>query len=264
MALLFPLSVLLLVSAAPLVAASGPEDAVIQSAIPWFDTDGNRMYAGGANMYYENGIYYLIGEGKKVFSDCSACFNLYSTSDLTNWKFEGCALNNSAIVAPQPGTPYYRMERPKIFKCPSTQRYVMWFHCDTPGFGMQSVGVLTSDSVTGPYEFASPCFQPDGQKSYDMGTFVDVDGDGKAYLIRSVNNQFAGISQMNDACTNVTGIISSGPDMVSAVYEACRLACGGRQAGRWRSLVDRRSIFARRSAASSNFCRLGGAFGGRL
>ena len=67
-----------------------------------------------------------------------------------------------------------------------------------PSFGIQSVGVLTAPAVTGPYTFAAPCFQPDGQKSYDMGTFVDATGDGKAYLIRSVANQFAGVSQMTD------------------------------------------------------------------
>ena len=61
---------------------------------------------------------------------------------------------------------------------------------------MRSVGVLTADTVTGPYTFASPCFRPDGLDSYDMGTFVDVTGDGRAYLIRSVENKFAGISQV--------------------------------------------------------------------
>lgn len=37
---------------------------------------------------------------------------------------------------------------------------------------------------------------------------VDPMGDGKMYLVRSVYNSYAGISQMNDDCTNVTGIIS--------------------------------------------------------
>lgn len=107
------------------------------------------------------------------------------------------------------------MERPKIFKCPGTSKYTMWFHCDTDNFSMKSVGVLTSDSVTGPYSFVAPCFRPDGQDSYDMGTFVDDRGDGHAYLIRSVRNQFAGISQLTDNCWNTTaaGIISQGPDM---------------------------------------------------
>lgn len=33
------------------------------------------------------------------------------------------------------------------------------------------------------------------------------------YLMRSVENNFAGVSQMTDDCLNVTGIVSSGPHM---------------------------------------------------
>lgn len=76
----------------------------------------------------------MVGEGNKTFSDCSECFNMYSSGDLQNWKFEGCVLNNSDIrqAAPAPfnnvtAYPFYRMERPKVFKCPGTGKYVMWF-----------------------------------------------------------------------------------------------------------------------------------------
>jgi len=41
-----------------------------------------------------------------------------------------------------------------------------------------------------------------------MGTFVDSEGDGRAYLVRSVKNQFAGISQFDDECLKTTGIVS--------------------------------------------------------
>lgn len=37
---------------------------------PMYDTRGKRIYAGGANLYVEGGVYYLIGEGEKVYSDC--------------------------------------------------------------------------------------------------------------------------------------------------------------------------------------------------
>ena len=203
-----------IIAFAAAVIAQGPETSIIRSGVPWFDTNGDRVYAGGANMYFENGVYWLIGEGKKVLSDCSQCFNLYNSTDLVTWKFVSCILNNKDIVAPvQPSQGYFRMERPKILKCPGTGKYVMWFHCDTPSFSIQSVGVLTADRVDGPYSFAAPCFQPDGQPSYDMGTFVDAHGTGKGYLIRSVRNRFAGISRMTDDCLNVTGITSSGPNM---------------------------------------------------
>jgi len=79
---------------------------------------------------------------------------------------------------------------------------------------MTSVGVLTAPAVTGPYTFASKCFQPDGRASYDMGVFVDdarmPGGDGRAYLVRSVENSFAGISGFDDECLTVTGLVSGG------------------------------------------------------
>ena len=64
------------------------DKTVIRSGVAWFDTAGDRMYAGGANLYFENGVYYLVGEGQKVHADCSECFNLYSSKDLGNWTFE--------------------------------------------------------------------------------------------------------------------------------------------------------------------------------
>jgi hypothetical protein len=70
---------------AALCAAQSPETGVIRPGQAWFDTDGNRMYAGGANLYEENGVFYLVGEGNKTMSDCSECFNLYSSKDLQTW-----------------------------------------------------------------------------------------------------------------------------------------------------------------------------------
>jgi hypothetical protein len=204
---------------AALVLALAPEDAVIRSGVAWFDTAGERIYAGGANMVLEGGLFFLVGEGKKVVAgDNSACFNFYSSPDLQAWTNLGCILNNTDIKSPPQWSYPYRMERPKIFKCPGAtlRPWRLVFHCDSPSFSMTSIGILTSDSITGPYSFSSPCFKPDGQPSYDMGTFVDsfrAGADGKAYLIRSVRNQFAGISAFNDDCTNTTGIVSQGPDM---------------------------------------------------
>lgn len=53
-------------AAVALTTAQKPEDAVIRSGVAWTDTDGNRMYAGGANLVLDGNTYYLIGEGKKV------------------------------------------------------------------------------------------------------------------------------------------------------------------------------------------------------
>ena len=180
-----------LVSAAPLahpassvnVSTGNPETAIITPGVAWFDTEGNRIYAGGANLIEENGLFYLVGESEKVLGsnpadpDLSECFNLYVSEDLASWKNLGCILWNQDIIADQPGQPNYRMERPKIFQCPTSGSWMLWFHCDTPNFSLSSVGVLEADQITGPYKFTQPCFKPDGFDSYDMGVFVDTDGD---------------------------------------------------------------------------------------
>ena len=76
---------------------------------------------------------------------------------------------------------------------------------------MGMVGVCTSDTVAGDYSFVSG-FQPDGQRSLDMGLFQDPgSSDGAAYLVRSVDNKFAGISRLRDDYLQTTGIISKGP-----------------------------------------------------
>jgi hypothetical protein len=78
---------------------------------------------------------------------------------------------------------------------------------DTASFSIQSVGVATAPAVTGPWTFQS-CFKPDGQASYDMGTYVEG---ADAYLVRSVGNNFAGISKLTPDWLGTTGIISRGP-----------------------------------------------------
>ena len=84
----------------------------------------------------------------------------------------------------------------------------MYFHLDSNGFKMGMVGVCTCDTIAGKYKFVSG-FQPDGQRSLDMGLFQDTDG--TAYLIRSVNNAYAGFSKLSADYLKPMGIISKGP-----------------------------------------------------
>jgi len=55
-------------AAAAAALAQDPSTSIIRPGVAWLDTDGNRIYAGGANIYEEAGTFYLIGEGKKVVS----------------------------------------------------------------------------------------------------------------------------------------------------------------------------------------------------
>ena len=45
------------------------------------------------------------------------------------------------------------VERPKVLYNEMTKLYVMWFHLDTPGYGLRQAGVATSPNATGPFQF---------------------------------------------------------------------------------------------------------------
>jgi hypothetical protein len=88
------------------------------------------------------------------------------------------------------------------------QTYVLLFHADTVWFNYSTVGVAIASNVRGPYRWVR-AFMPDGLPSLDMNVFQD--NDGSAYLIRSVNNKFLGISQLTSDYTDTTGLVSVAP-----------------------------------------------------
>ena len=67
--------------------------------------------------------------------------------------------------------------------------------------------MATSKQPQGPFTFLYGLL-PDGQPSYDMSLWRDPQG-GQAYFVRSVNNQFTGISRLSPDYLNSTGIISN-------------------------------------------------------
>lgn len=187
-------------------ACESPQDGTISPGTVWYDTDGHRIQAHGGGMLVEDSTYYWFGTTDKLYLGLSEGINLYKSQDLQHWTFVSLVFRNTSIVSHTPGP--YRIERPKVIFNEATQKYVMWFHLDTAPFTLRSVGVATSDTIDGEYTFVSG-FMPDGLASYDMTLFKD--DDGSAYLCRSVENQYAGISQLTADYLNTTGIISKGP-----------------------------------------------------
>ncbi len=198
--------------------AASPESATITSGGIFTDTDGKPVHAHGAGIVLPDshpagagGKYYMVGATQKTQPGwLSEGINMYSSFDLQHWKFEHEIFHNTSITTPLPEgeIPYYRIERPKVIYNKLTKKYVMYFHLDSNGFKMGMVGVCTCDSVAGDYTFVHG-FQPDGQRSLDMGLFQDEDG--SAYLIRSVDNQYAGFSKLTPDYLHPTGIFSHGP-----------------------------------------------------
>lgn len=196
------------------VCAQPETGKIFPGTLP-LDTDGNEVHAHGGGIYMEDSIYYWVGTSKKLGSAAlSEAITLYKSPDLATWDFVGNILLNTSIKGvPPPTSAGYRIERPKIIKCRGTaagdKPYKMWWHLDTASFGIQMVGTAQAASVEGPWEFVAG-FQPDGQRSYDMGLYQDPT-DGSSWLVRSVDNQYAGISRLTEDCLNTTGIVSKGP-----------------------------------------------------
>ncbi|CAK0772385.1 hypothetical protein CVIRNUC_003957 [Coccomyxa viridis] len=194
-----------------LVCSARPEDALIRVGDAPLDDSGQPVQAHGGGIVQVDDTFYWCGESYKqpMLGDfISAGINLYSSTDLQSWHFEGLIFNSSQITDIPAHAPY-RVERPKILYNAAQGRYVLLFHADTASFDYNVVGVAVSASnITGPYTFVRT-FHPDGLNSLDMGVFQE--SDGRAFLVRSINNSFVGISQLSDSYTDTTGLVSVAP-----------------------------------------------------
>lgn len=134
----------------------------------WLDTDGNILSAHAGGIVESNGTWYWFGQNERLedhdlfsgnlrhlarltspLAQILTGLNVYSSSDLLNWKNEGRALS------PIPGTdiaPDRVVERPKAVFNELTKTWVLWFHADNSTYGLLRQGVATSPNVTGAYQ----------------------------------------------------------------------------------------------------------------
>jgi len=112
----------------------------------WPDTAGTHVNAHGGGILYQDGTYYWVGE-KRGRQQEALGFNVYSSKDLYNWRYEGVAL------APVEGDPNHdlakgcAMERPKILYNDRTKKYVMWFHLELRGKGYSAARAAVATST---------------------------------------------------------------------------------------------------------------------
>jgi beta-galactosidase len=152
----------------------------------WRDTNGDTINAHGGGILYANNLYYWFGEKRNRHA--SEGVSVYSSKDLSAWKYEGLALAQSddTLSDIRKGCV---MERPKVIYNKVTKKYVMWFHLELKGkgYGAARAAVAVGDKITGPYTFVSS-FRPNGNMSRDMTLFTD--DDGKAYEIYSSRENY--------------------------------------------------------------------------
>eukprot|EP01084_Bolivina_argentea_P099162 178257_1 len=190
-----------------------PTNSVIDNN-KWLDTSGKFIHAHGGQIYEYSSVFYLIGTTQKENKNAgwtSEGVNCYSSTDLMSWKFENEIFHNSSIHPTDNNIakPPWKMERPKILYNEKNNNFVMWFHLGSHEpykDSITDVGLANCSTICGDYQWIGS-FEPDGKPSYDMGLYQDGN---KGYLVRSVNNSYAGISQLNNDYTNTTGITSKG------------------------------------------------------
>lgn len=179
----------------------------------WKDVDGNDIQAHGGCIIEHEGMFYWYGENKGQ-DNCPGRnrvdvigVSCYSSADLVNWKYEGLVLESNRENVESPLHTSKVLERPKVLYNEKTNKFVMWFHADSPDYVYAATGVAVSDSPTGPFDFRC-VMQPNRQDSRDMTLFKDVDG--TAYLIHSKDwNKTLNIARLTDDYTNVDGLYVS-------------------------------------------------------
>lgn len=153
----------------------------------WMDINGEVINAHGGGILYTDKKYYWFGE--KRGRRGSQGVNVYSSTDLYNWKLEGLAFSPNVTDSTSDVALGCVMERPKVIYNSTTRKFVMWFHLELKGKGYSAAraAVAVSDKVTGPYTFVHS-FRPNGNMSRDM-TLYKV-SDDKAYLIYSSRENY--------------------------------------------------------------------------
>jgi hypothetical protein len=205
----------------------------------WRDTAGRPINAHSGGILFHQETYYWYGEikegqtfprlingnwaGAHVRAGGVSC---YSSTNLYDWKNEGCVLPSKA------GDPNHDLagenviERPKVIFNARTKKFVMWLHQDSPDYKAARSGVAVSDTPTGKFKYLGS-FRPNagawpvdvtpadkhdmhrgeknilardhagGQMARDMTLFVD--DDGKAYhFYASEENTTMHVSRLTD------------------------------------------------------------------
>lgn len=196
---------------------------MFQPGAIWYDTAGQPIQAHGGGVLYHNGVYYWYGENKagptlpgyRVDVIGVSC---YSSRDLYHWTDEGVVLPAVPDDPAHDLHPSKIAERPKVLYNARTGLFVLWLHTDSPNYQLSCVGVATSVSPTGPFEYRGS-FRPNDTDSRDMTIFQDEDG--RAYLIyTSDRNSSLRVADLSDDYLSTSG------------YASCHFVYSARNTGR--------------------------------
>ena len=179
-------------------------ETMIRPGQVWKDISGNRIQAHGANIYYEDGVYYWIGEDKshtskkrKIWTWGVRC---YTSRDLVNWEDQGHIIEPVTDDRKSVFNPVRKLDRPHLLKNPETGKYVLWLkYCDKA-----HATVLTADKITGPYTLIHEELHPYGTKFGDFDIAAD-EKTGQGYLFFEADHDKVIGCRLNEEYTDVAG-----------------------------------------------------------
>jgi hypothetical protein len=150
---------------------------------PRRDEQGDIIDAHDGCLQFFNGRFYLYGTayGTNDGYGTANRYRVYSSPDLSQWKFEANLLTN------QPVGVYYR---PYVVFNTDTSKYVLWYNWYSKGWAGQE-GVAVSDSPVGPFTIVTTnVFRRSPQiKPGDGSLFIDDDGQGY-YIFTTVSDNY--------------------------------------------------------------------------
>jgi len=137
----------------------------------WTDTKGERIQAHGGSVLYHQGFYYWYGENKEYSERESEIWHwgvrLYRSADLYNWEDLGLIVPPDTDDTTSPFHPKSHMDRPHILYNERTGRFVLWVKIMERDH-RQTLSILTSEAITGPYELVKREFMPFGMSAGDF------------------------------------------------------------------------------------------------
>jgi len=184
-------------------------EALIRNNTDWLDTDGNPIIAhdGGisrfADKFYWYGTSYAgnpTGLYGARFPDKNNGFNLYTSADLVNWKYEGVVLQVPESGWGAIGTSH----RAHVIYNDKKKKYVMWFFHFTDKYPGAFATVAVAEKPTGPFTILGQrkTAAPDGY-AQDLNVFKD--DDSKAYLVYDDGRRNIRVDLLSDDYLSSTG-----------------------------------------------------------
>ncbi len=166
----------------------------IQNGQLWKTDKGATVQAHAPGFVRVGDIWYMCGEDRSNWWNPDV--NLYSSTDLVNWKFEKKIIQNGVTTSELGSS--RMIERPKLLYNAKTDKFLVWCHYESSNYGASEAACFECDSVNGAYKHVWSG-RPLNVKSRDCNVFQD--NDGTAYFISTTEeNQHLGLFRLSDDC----------------------------------------------------------------